>query len=82
MILFVQSDTLLLADVFKNFKSMCIEISELDPNHFLLASWLAWPAALKKTDVKLVLTDIDMLLMVGKGIRDGIVHARQICKSK
>ena len=83
MILFVQSDTLLLADVFKNFRSMCIEISELDPNHFLLASWLAWQAALKKTDVKLeLLTDIDMLLMVGKGIRDGIVHARQICKSK
>ena len=78
MILFVQSDTLLLADVFKNFGSMCIEISELDPNHFLLASWLAWQAALKLE----LLTDIDMLLMVGKGIRDGIVHARQICKNK
>ena len=78
MILFVQSGTLLLADVFKNFRSMCIEISELDPNHFLLASWLAWQAALKLE----LLTDIDMLLMVGKGIRDGIVHARQICKSK
>ena len=37
---------------------------------------LAWQAALKKTEVKLILlTDIDMLLMVTKGIRGGICHA-------
>ena len=36
----------------------------------------AWQAALKKPDVKLeLLTDIDMLLMAEKGIRDGICHA-------
>ena len=34
---------------------------------------LAWQSALKKTKVKLyLLTDIEMLLMVEKGIRDGI----------
>ena len=32
--LYVLSDTLLLADVFKNFRTMCIEISELDLAHF------------------------------------------------
>ena len=32
--LYVQSDTLLLADVFENFRSMCIEVHELDPAHF------------------------------------------------
>ena len=29
--LHVQSDTLLLADVFKSFQNMCLEIGELDP---------------------------------------------------
>ena len=33
--LYVKSDTLLLADVFENFRSKCIEIYELDPAHFL-----------------------------------------------
>ena len=37
---------------------------------------LAWQACLKKTKVKLeLLTDIDMLLMVEKGIRSGIFQA-------
>ena len=55
---------------------MCLEIYELDPADFLSASVLAWQATLKKTKVKLDhLTDIDMLLMVGKGIRGGIYHS-------
>ena len=33
----VQSDTLLLADVFENFRNMCLEIYELDPAKFLPA---------------------------------------------
>ena len=40
--LYVQSDTLFLADIFENFRDMCIEIYELDPAHFLSASGLAW----------------------------------------
>ena len=68
--LYVQGDTLLFADVFENFRNKCIEIYELDPAHFLSASGLAWQACLKETGVKLeLLTDIDMLLMVEKGIR-------------
>ena len=74
--LYVKSDTLLLADVFENFRNKCIEIYELDPAHFLSAPGLAWQACLKKTGVKLeLLTDIDMLLMVEKGIRGGICQA-------
>ena len=46
--LYVQSDTLLLADVFENFRNMCIEVYELDPAHFLSAPGLAWQAYLKK----------------------------------
>ena len=39
--LYVQSDTLLLVDVFENFRDKCIEIYELDPAHFLSAPGLA-----------------------------------------
>ena len=68
--MYVQGDTLLLADVLENFRNMCINIYELDPAKLLSAPGLAWQAALKKTKVKLdLLTDIDMLLMVEKGIR-------------
>ena len=74
--LYVQSDTLLLADVFENFRNMCITVYELDPAHFLSAPGLAWQACQKKTEVKLeLLTDVDMLLMVEKGIGGGIYHA-------
>ena len=74
--LYVQNDTLLLADVFENFRNKCIEIYELDPAHFLSAAGLAWQACLKKTGVKLeLLTKNDMLLMVEKGIRGRICHA-------
>ena len=74
--LYIQSDTILLADVFENFRNKCIEIYELDPAYFLSAPGLAWQACLKKTQVKLeLLTDIDMLLMVEKRIRGGMCHA-------
>ena len=74
--LYVQSDILLLADVSENFRNECIEIYELDLAHFLSAPGLAWKAYLKKTGVKLeLLTDIDILLMVQKGIRGRLFHA-------
>ena len=65
----VQSHTLLLADVFENFRNTCLKVYELDPAHFLSLPGLAWQACLKKTYVKLeLLTDYDMLLMVEEGI--------------
>ena len=74
--MYVQSDTLLLADVFEIFRNTCLKIYELDPAKFLSAPGLAWQAALKKTKVKLdLLTDTDMLLMVEKGTRGGICHS-------
>ena len=54
---------------------MSLEIHELEPARCLSAPRLAWQAALKKTKVKLdLLTDTDMLLMVEKGIIEGICH--------
>ena len=46
--LYVQSDTLLLADVFENFRNKCLKTSKLDPAHFLSLPGLAWQACLKK----------------------------------
>ena len=79
--LYIQSDTLLLADVFKNFRNTCLKVCELDAAHFLsLPGLLAWQACLKKTNVKLeLLTDYYMLLMVEEGIRDGICHSIHRC---
>ena len=74
--LFVKSDTLLLTDVFENFRNKCIEIYELDPIYFVSAPGLAWQGCLKKTGVKLeLITDYDMLLMIEKGIGGGICQA-------
>ena len=74
--LYVQTDTLLLADVFENLADVCLEIYELDPSYFYSAPGLAWKACLKKTKVKLeLLTDTDMLLMIEKGIRGGMCQS-------
>ena len=74
--LYVQSDTLLFADVFENFGNTCLEIYELDSVYFLSAPGLAWQAYLKETGVKLeLLTNYGMRLMVEKGIRGGICQA-------
>ena len=51
--LYLQSDALLLTDVFENFRNKCIEISELHPAHFLSASGLAWQDCLRKTGINL-----------------------------
>ena len=70
---YVQSDTLLLADVFENIGNMCLKIYPFDPAKCLSAPRFRWEAALKKTKEKLdILTDISMLLMVRKCIRWGI----------
>ena len=74
--LYVQSNTLILADVFNNFRDMCFKEYELDPAHFLSLPRLAWQACSKKTNIELeLLSDYDMLLMVEKGIRGGICHS-------
>ena len=71
--LYNKVDVLLLADVFENFRNICLENYELDPAHYYTAPGLAWDAALKVTGVNLeLLSDIDMLLMVEKGIRGGV----------
>ena len=74
--MYLQNDTLSLADLFENFRDKCIKTYELDPAYFISAPGLAWQACLKNTEVKLeLLTDAGMLLLLQKGIRVGICHA-------
>ena len=71
-----QHDNVLLPDVFENFENKCMEMYELDPAHFLSAPGLEWQPCLKKIVIKLeLLTDVDMLLIVAKGIKGGICHS-------
>ena len=51
--LYNKADVLLLADVFENFRNICIENFELDPAHYYTAPGLAWDSALKITGVEL-----------------------------
>ena len=64
------SDVLLLADIFENFRSICMNHYELDPAWYFNVPGLAWDATLKIIQVQLeLLNDSDMLLMIESGIR-------------
>jgi len=71
--LYSKTDVLLLADVFENFRDICMNNYDLDPAWNHMAPGLAWDACLKKTGVELeLLSDPVMLLMFKQGIRGGV----------
>ena len=73
--LHAQSDILLLANVFNNFQNLYFEMYGPDPVRLLSAPGKKTNVK-KKKKVKLdLLTDVNMLLMVEKGIRGRICHA-------
>jgi hypothetical protein len=71
--LYLRTDVLLLADVFENFRNLCLSVYKLDPAHYYTSPGLSWDAMLKYTGVELeLLEDIDMHLMVEAGLRGGV----------
>ncbi|KAL9955127.1 hypothetical protein ACROYT_G036413 [Oculina patagonica] len=71
--LYVQTDVALLADVFENFRKICLEQYGLDPANYFTSPGLSWDALLKKTGVELeLLTEVDMHLFIERGLRGGI----------
>ena len=53
--LYVQSDTLILADVFEKFRDKNIEIYQIDPALIFSSPGLTWQICLKKSGTKLEL---------------------------
>ena len=65
--LYMNTDVMILADVFESFKETALVKYKLDPAHFMTAPSLSWAACLRKTRVKLeLLTDPDMAMFIDK----------------
>lgn len=77
--LYMKTDIILLAEVFENFRNICLDPKYgygLDPCHYYTAPGMAWDAALKTYGGSLdLLTCQDMLLMIEKGVRGGVAMA-------
>ncbi|XP_057299328.1 uncharacterized protein LOC130629953 [Hydractinia symbiolongicarpus] len=68
--LYLKSDVILLADIFENFRSTCLEYYKLGPCHYYTSLELSWDSMLKMTKVELeLMTDVDMFLFIEKGLR-------------
>ena len=63
--LYVKADVALLADVFENFRNICMEKYGLDLAHYFTSPGLSWDALLKMTGVELeLLTNVEMHLFI------------------
>ena len=71
----LKTDVLLLPDVFEKFISTCLEYYGLDPCHYFSSPGLSWDEMLKIIEIELeLISDIDMYLFTGKGVRRGISY--------
>ena len=71
--LYLKTDVLLLADVFKKFIKTSLDYYGLDTRHYFSSPGLSWDAILKMSGIKLdLISDIEIHLFIEKGTRGGI----------
>ena len=81
--IYLKTDVLLLAAVFERFRRTTLTEFGLDPCHYFSSPGLTWAAMLRYTRAEIeLLTDVDMLLMIEKGIRGGMTSCNlRYCKA-
>ena len=78
--LYLKCDSLLLSDVFENFRNNSLKNYGLCLRHYLSAPGLSWNAMLKMTKIKLeLITDPDLYILFEKGTRGGISYISNRC---
>jgi hypothetical protein len=71
--IYLETDTLLLACVFEDFRNMAFKTYGLDPSYYYSSPGYAMDCALKITNVKLeLLTNVDDYIFIEKGMRGGV----------
>jgi len=71
--LYMKVDVLQLADIFENFRNVCLKHYQLDPTRYYTAPGLSWDAMLKTTKLELdPITNVEQLLFFERGIRGGV----------
>ncbi|GES91991.1 uncharacterized protein LOC110442433 [Rhizophagus clarus] len=74
--LYLETDVLLLADVFMNYTIMCLQDDGLDPSHYVSAPGMFNDSLYKSSGAELkLMMDMDEYLMVEKGIRGSMTMA-------
>ena len=73
--MYLETDVLLLPDVYENFRKQCLTDYELDPAHYYTLPNFAWDAMLLKTGIELeLLHDEEVYKMIEQGLRGGMVQ--------
>ena len=73
--LYLKSDVLLLADMFKSFRKTCLQYYKLDPCHYFTSSDPSWDAMLKMNNIESeLMTNVDMLQFIETGMRGGVSY--------
>ena len=72
---YLKKDALLLADVFEQFISICLEYYRLDLCHYFSSPRLTWDAMLKAIGVKLEkISNIEICLFIEKGLKGRVYY--------